>query len=587
MSGRRRAGLPARLHNLFADPARTAGTPPRRRGRVDTTMQPKDTRVAVVGGGVGGLAAAHALAERGFDVGVYEANERFGGKARSVPVSEGPRPLHGEHGFRFFPGYYRHVPATMARIPAGEGTVADRLVETEETLLARAGGRGTTTSTRTPGTPREWLEAVRPSVADDLPAREVGLFLERLLAVATSCRRRREEELDRVSWWEFVDAAGRSRAYRRYLAGGTRPLVALRPEASSARTVGVTYLRLLHGRLDTSRPGERVLDAPSSEAWFDPWIAYLDELGVDLHPGTPARALSFDGRRVAGVTVAGPSGERELTADYYVLALPVGLVPEFVTPGMARAAPELAGIERLATAWMNGIQYYLTEDVRLARGHAVCVDSPWALTAVSQRQFWAGFDVDERGPDEVEGVLSAIVSDWDTPGIRHERPARECTPEEIAEEVWAQLRAHLGCDGRRRLHDGLVHDWFLDPAIVETDDGIENRSPLLVNTVGSLRHRPPAATGIPNLALAGDYVRTRADLASMESADEAGRRAANAVIDRAGGRVGPCELYEYPEPAAFAPLRRQDAIRYRLGLPHPGDVSRSLRAVTRRLRGRP
>jgi len=59
--------------------------------------------VAVFGGGIAGLTAAHELADRGFDVTVYERRE-WGGKARSTEVAGsaagGRRPLPGEHGFR-------------------------------------------------------------------------------------------------------------------------------------------------------------------------------------------------------------------------------------------------------------------------------------------------------------------------------------------------------------------------------------------------------------------------------------------------------------------------------------------------------
>ena len=41
--------------------------------------------VVVIGGGVGGLTAAHELSERGFAVSVYEARPAWGGKARSQP----------------------------------------------------------------------------------------------------------------------------------------------------------------------------------------------------------------------------------------------------------------------------------------------------------------------------------------------------------------------------------------------------------------------------------------------------------------------------------------------------------------------
>ncbi|ELY65168.1 hydroxysqualene dehydroxylase [Natrinema versiforme] len=553
------------------------------------------TDVVVLGGGIGGLSAAQELAERGFAVTVFEANDRFGGKARSMPIADEPTALHGEHGFRFFLAFYRHVIDTMERIPDGTGTVADNLVETEATLIASSTGPSRIAETRTPDTVRGWLEALRPAFAEDLPREDVRFLLERLLYLLTACDDRREGELDDVSWWEFIDAEHRSQAFRDRLAYATQALVALRPQVGSARTVGAIYLQLLFGQLDPTSPTERVLNAPTSEAWIEPWLDYLEGLGVEFRPNTPARGLEFDGRRITGATLAG--GET-VTADDYVLAVPVEVAPDFVTPELGRAAPELARIDRLETAWMNGIQFYLTDDVELTRGHQVYTDSPWALTSISQRQFWTDVDLENRGPDAVEGVLSVIASDWDTPGIVHEKPARACTREEIAEEIWAQLKVHLnGPDDR--LRDDMLVEWFLDPSIVESvasetqradgaavdAAGVENRSPLLINTVGSLRNRPPADVGVGNLTLASDYVRTNSDLASMESAAEAGRRAANAIFERRGVRDR-AAIWDLEEPAVFEPLKRQDRVRYRLGLPHPAEVTQSLRGVTRRLGGR-
>lgn len=99
------------------------------------------TSVALLGGGVGGLTAAHELAERGIKVTVYEMHDVFGGKARSMPVpnsgKDGRKDLPGEHGFRFFPNFYRHLTDTMERIPYEQRTVGDNLVEATEVLLAQ------------------------------------------------------------------------------------------------------------------------------------------------------------------------------------------------------------------------------------------------------------------------------------------------------------------------------------------------------------------------------------------------------------------------------------------------------------------
>ena len=532
--------------------------------------------VAVLGGGIGGLSAAHELAERGFDVTVYEAKSRCGGKARSIPIGDaenGETPVLGEHGFRFFPGFYRHVTDTMARIPDGNGrTVVDHLVPTSESLLARVAGDEVVASTETPTTVRGWAELLRPGKGPkSLSGHEARFFAERMLTFLTSCDARREEELEHTSWWEFIQAEDMSESYRE-MAAVTQLLVALRPQDGSARTFGRIYLQLIRGQIDPRMEAERILDGPTSEVWIDPWVGHLTDLGVSFHRETPVTAIECDRRRITGVTVEMDGDETEIEADYYVAALPVEAMARLVTDALRRAAPSLANHDRIETGWMSGIQFFLDEDRPLVRGHQLYFDSPWALTAISQQQFWDGYRLSEASDGDIGGVLSVIVSDWDTPGILYDAPARECSPEQIKDEVWAQLQRHLNRDGDRRLTDDALVDWFLNPAIEETDEGVVNREPLLVNTAGSLQYRPDARTELSNLVLAADYVRTNSDLASMESANEAARRATNAIVRDSGVRAMDCAIWDLEEPAVFAPLKAQDAFRYRLGLPHPGEV---------------
>src|SRR3546814_14359408 len=93
-----------------------------------------------------GLTAAHELAERGLQVTVFEPTA-WGGKARSIPVAGtrvGPRRnLPGEHGFRFFPGFYHHTPDTMRRIPFGDNAngVGDNLAAAPGAKFLRGGDR--------------------------------------------------------------------------------------------------------------------------------------------------------------------------------------------------------------------------------------------------------------------------------------------------------------------------------------------------------------------------------------------------------------------------------------------------------------
>jgi hypothetical protein len=74
-------------------------------------------------------------------------------------------------------------------------------------------------------------------------------------------------------------------------------------------------------------------------------------------------------------------------------------------------------------------------------------------------------------------------------------------------------------------------------------------------------------TSIENLFLASDYVRTHTDLATMEGANEAARRAVNGILAASDSSAPPCRIWSLEEPAIFAPATAIDRIRFGLGRP--------------------
>jgi uncharacterized protein with NAD-binding domain and iron-sulfur cluster len=228
------------------------------------------------------------------------------------------------------------------------------------------------------------------------------------------------------------------------------------------------------------------------------------------------------------------------------------------------------GLHRLRTRWMNGIVYYLDRDLRGVRGHSIYIDSPWALTSISQPQFWTErFQPERLGDGRARGILSVDVSDWEAMGSGVRKQAMFCSREEIRDEVWHQLKESLDEDATRDLDEVEVLGSFLDPSIVHPNPTeATNLEPLLINTAGSWSDRPEAASErIDNLVLASDFVRTHTDLATMEGANEAARRAANAILERSGSREQACPVWKLREPALFAPFRALDRVLFRLGRP--------------------
>lgn len=557
-------------------------------------------RVAVLGGGVSGLSAAHELAERGYEVTVYEYYDVLGGKARSMDVpgsgTGGRKPLPGEHGFRFFPGFYRNLPDTMRRIPFPGNTngVHDNLRNGTEELFARDSGRPDlhfplrrATTPPAPGdlTP-SWIRDQVLSVLDlatRLPAHEAAYFADRLLVHLTSCDARREGQWEKVAWWDFIRAGEMSREYQVLLGiGQTRNLVATRAEIASTRTVGRVIIEalILWGLLGRGMDGDadvdRVLNAPTSEAWIDPWETHLRSQGVEFVLGTEVREVLYGGGRVTGVRVAARDGgrRRTITADHYVSALPVEHARVTWGPALRAADPQLGRCDALQTDWMTGVMFYLRTPTPVVHGHINCLDSPWAVTGIGQTQFWDGRDfARDYGDGQAHECLSTIISEWDKPGILYGKTARECTKDEIVSELWAQFKDGLNDSGKTTLRDEDRLGWFMDPAVTGLGGpDPQNREQLLIHPTGTLYNRPSARTAVPNFFLAGDYVHTDVDLATMEGANESARRAVNALLDADGSTAERCHLWELFRPPEMEPLKRIDDVRYRLGLPNTFDL---------------
>jgi uncharacterized protein with NAD-binding domain and iron-sulfur cluster len=579
-------------------------------------------RVVILGGGVAGLSAAHELLERGFAVEVFEKLKIPGGKARSIPVLEGlgshgskneyiaafaaqeaklpagalipsksflREQAPGEHGFRFFPNFYRHVTDTLSRIPYEGGTVIDNLVDTTQVLVACYDKAGIEMPARFPtnvyelaATLKTFLWSISPR--NDIPYADIEFFAGCVWRIITSCEERRFDEYEKMNWWDFVGAQDRSEAYQKLLAIGiTRSLVAAKARSASVKTIGDIFVQLLFGILAPGIASDRLLNGPTNRVWILPWLEHLTSMGLIYHLDAEVTEIDARNGRIEGATVRIGGKTVRATGDWFIAALPVERMAPLVTSEMTALDPSLANLARLANSvqWMNGIQFYLLRDTPITHGHIIFIDSPWALTAVSQRQFWTTIDFADWGDGKTRGILSVDISQWDTAGFNG-KTAIDCTRQEIADEVWLQLKRSLNVGGAEVLRDADLHFWFLDPDIVDDPTDPSRRGdvePLLVNNANTWRLRPDAATAIPNFVLASDYVRTYTDLATMEGANEAARRAVNAILDRSGSDRPRCQIWNLHEPDALAPFRAYDRARYQAGLPWDDRFSRAVEAV--------
>ncbi|MCA9719147.1 MAG: hypothetical protein KC468_31050, partial [Myxococcales bacterium] len=506
--------------------------------------------------------------------------------------------------------------------PSGR-TVIDNIVSTRQQGGAAQGLENPVLMPRAPGgSDLSLSESFARLIDHGYDWQDLSQFFLRVLRYMATSSKRRAAELEEMSWWQFLcgwdpdTQTARFRYSERFahdVKFSTKVLVAFNADWGDARTNGSTYIQLFLNSLVQRERVDGCLNGPTSRAWFEPWRAHLELLGVEFVQGTLATLRVDEHGRVLPYTrSARDSAPRpDLEADYYVVAtdvvtaeavtreLPQRGVPATldgyttrVDPNPRKATGEsttrdpharvgVAPWDRLQT--LTGIQYYFTTDFKLVHGHMYFADAPWALSSISQQQFWRDRPLLHR--DGYCAVLSVDVGAFDRPATDPAlggRTAWDMTRDELAEEVWRQICASLGerldqpkdADAPRR-HDVINPTLrFPQPAWFHMDEFIEygladesgderplrNHAPFLIPIAGDWKRRPGGDPWSPRagdrelaarpehreiwqaphggywvhwnrLVFAGTYKKTFTRMTTMESANESARHAVNAILD--------------------------------------------------------
>ena len=380
-----------------------------------------------------------------------------------------------------------------------------------------------------------------------LPPHEAAYLVERLMVFFTSCDERRFGQWEDVAWWDFIGAESAPRSTSSVAARGlTRSLVAAKETVASTRTIGNMAEAFVMNIMQRGNDGalDRVLDAPTNEAWIRPWVRMLKRHRRPLPHGPGGRRGSTSTRRgrIAAATVRDRRGRQQPGR---------GRLVRLRDARRAGAQAAVAQGHRPATRLERIRELYDRLD---GRGPVLPAqagrDHPRPRHV---RRRAVGADGAHPGPVLGRARLRRRLRRRQGGGLplgRHLRlghagdPLRQAREalharRQIKREVWAQIKAHLEDRGDSYLPDGILHSWYLDPGVklaAASRKRNRNETPLLVNTVGSWEKRPEARTKVPNLFLAGDYVQTDIDLATMEGANETGRAAVAALLERPARR---------------------------------------------------
>jgi len=458
--------------------------------------------VAVVGGGLAGLAATVRLAENGLQVELFEARPRLGGRAasfrdprsgqwidRSQHVSMGcctavadfcrrteladgfqrHRRLHffGPDGTRYDFAAAWWLPAPLHLLPSLLGLKYLRLKD--RFGIARAMFR---------------LAHTGPSELDETAT--IGDWL----------RGQGQSEIAIQGFWSVV--------LRSALAE-----TADRASFAAARKVFVDGLLASHGAYELDLP--KIALAELFDRRLSNW---LTERSVTVHRGARVKEIDGDGRKAATLVMSDGT-RREF--DFFVVAVPWHKVRKLLAGAILDAIPALQDVSEIQPVPITAVHLWF--DRRISElPHAVLVGrlSQWVFC----EQLIAG----QARPLHCRADTARLCS------VHHYQVVISGSQElrgRRREEVVAQVRSELeaiwpAARGARLVRWRIVTE---PAAVFSMRPGID-------------RLRPPQRTPVANLALAGDWTATGWP-ATMEGAVRSGNAAAEAVQRTLGSRKLP------------------------------------------------
>ncbi len=480
-------------------------------------------RIAIVGAGLAGLAAAVDLCEAGHSVDLYEARPFMGGKVGSWVDGDGN---HIEMGLHVFFFNYTNLFALLRQVGAFEN-----LLPKEHThLFVNEGGDLRALDFRFPvGAPFNglkaffttpqlaWVDKLRNALALGTSPIVRGLVdPEGAMAVI--------RDLDRLSFHDwFVGHGGSEESIRRMWNPIAYALGFIDCEAISARCM-LTIFLMFATRTDASKLN---LLKGSPHRWLTgPILDHIQARGGRLHLRHRVLTVhhSEEGgtSRVTGLTLGTPDGEVRIEADAYLAACDVPGIQRLLPPEWRRH-PQFDAIYRLEAVPVATVQLrydgWVTELGQGAAAEAARRDliRPAGLDNLlytADADFSCFADLALASPvdyrrDGLGSLLQCVLTPGD-PWI----PRRS---EDIVAHTDAQVRRLFPSAA------GLTLVWS---HVVKLAQSLYREAP------GMEPFRPEQRTPVANFFLAGSY--TRQDyIDSMEGATMSGRLAAGAILETA------------------------------------------------------
>lgn len=447
-------------------------------------------RVAIVGGGLAGLAAAVAIVDAGCKVELFEARRQLGGRAASFDDADAETQFD----------YCQHV--SMGCCTQLDhfccATEVAGLFRDDDTLHFIASDGQRVDFSATPGLPAP-LHLLPGLLRLDFLSFTDRIQAARLLMRLALWQPHDNVREPTVATW-LADNGASAELTRRFF--GT-VLVSALGERLETASLSAARQVFVDGFMRSSAAWKlRVPRVPLREIFDDRVGAWLQARGVAIQRSTPIKQVVIRDRRFVGITL---SDQRQLEFDACIVAVPWRRLTALIDDEVRAFWPEVNAPERLAGSPITSVHLWFDRPIT-PLPHAVLIDR------LSQWVFNRGA-VTTNESTSARNYLQVVIS------ASHDLATRD--KDDVLREIVGDLQAVFP-EARSAV--------LLDSRLVTDPSAVFSVRP------GSDPCRLRQTTPVSGLFLAGDWTATGWP-ATMEGAVRSGYLAAEALLNSVGRDV--------------------------------------------------
>jgi zeta-carotene desaturase len=480
-------------------------------------MNANPPRVDVVGGGLAGITAALRLAQRHYDVTLYEQKPVLGGNLASRPTNFGVDLDVYPH---MFLSWYHNFWNMLQEAEVKTDEAFAPLHSVKHLKRPRHPGDFPEYASLTDGySPKYMLRNLFSGVG---PPADMFVFWYSVIDLLAE-RFDPTMDLDNVSVTGFLQA----RPYMTERAvEACDNFITMVWAIPAYQAAAEDYREYLAYSVASYKPPSLLAKAPASKAVIAPLTAALEKAHVKIRTSTEITGISCDDHGVTRMKIRNTeSGKQEMKkVEELLLALPPVALSDVMRQPAARGempvvkiAPKLAELKRLHSQQIPIVHVWFKDKLRYIPPDPVGLyKSELALAFTDVSQVWTDF------PDfEDHTVLSVSASNpFGLPGTGDE---------DDGFAIISGLSDYLGFPPGTKWGDSPAIDW--DRTVYESNAD----SQLFINETGTDAWRPDAAAeGVPNLWFAGNFCANRIGMMTVESAVASGLEAVRAIVKKRG-----------------------------------------------------